>query len=125
MMIIFPKGQIVTATHRGKIELLFGTIEITPTSVYYIEGMITNIVSYSRLDEKGVKTKISNGVCSLTDRKDAVTFARLSKRNSDGLFVVQTQTDIQQQSRSRTKGSRANIADPKVNVTLHKSSMEL
>lgn len=40
------------------------------------------------MDDKGVTSTFKKGFCYLTDRRDGVTFARIKKRNTDGLYAI-------------------------------------
>lgn len=50
--------------------------------------MRLNILSCSKLDEKGVTTTIAHKRCTLIDRRDNDTVAVLSRRETDGLFMT-------------------------------------
>lgn len=97
-----PGGQRVDTIQKGKFSLLLGSDYVTLTSMYYIPCMNINIISCTRLDEKRFTTTITNGVCHLRDRRNGVTFGRLNKMQSDGLFVTIIRTC---QAHEETRGS--------------------
>lgn len=61
---------------------------IALSNVCCISALNVNTMSCFRLDEKGVKTTVKNGMYHLTDRRDGITFSKTTKKPSDGLFVA-------------------------------------
>lgn len=108
-----------------KFPLLTGSEHVTLTSVYHIPGMNNNIISYSRLHEKGVTTAIRNGVWHLTVMRDGITFGRLSKRQSDGLFLTTIRSCQAQEQTCSSVGLDGNKVHPKIITALSSPTVSL
>lgn len=91
-------GTRATSTLRGRIGIDTGRAWVLVCVAYYIPDMRLNVVCYSTLDEKGVKTTIEQEKCVLFDRRDKDTLADLYKSETDKLFVTKmspaTQTQL-------------------------------
>lgn len=81
-------GANASSTLRGHIGIDTGRARVMVRNVYYIPDMSLNFLSCSRLDEKGVTTTIAQRRCIFSDRRDNDTFAVLSRRETDDLFVM-------------------------------------
>lgn len=88
MSVEIANGMKAMYNLKGKINVDAGSRKITITSAYFTPGINLNILSCAGLKERGVSTKIERGICIYTDRIENVTFARMSRRNTDGLFVT-------------------------------------
>lgn len=88
-------------------------MRVTITNVYYFSGTKLNMVSWSRLDERGISTKIEQGTCILLDRSGNKIFAKVKRRESDGLFTARLITRSASDSKNigRTKNAKQLIKD--------------
>lgn len=70
-----------------KLSVPTGSEHITLVYMYSLRSLSINIVSCFRLDEREVTFINKIDLCYLAARQDVVSFDRLNKRESDGLFV--------------------------------------
>lgn len=86
----WDQRNIFKVGKHGKHLVDSGAWSVILASVYSILTIKMNLLSFSKLDEQGVSTKIEGKQCRLVGRGDSCKLVeRMRKRPSDGLFVAQ------------------------------------
>lgn len=83
-----PNGCSLVSNQKSIVSLQIEADETTLGLVYCTPSSNFNIMSCSKLDEKGVTRTKKNGLYQSTDCRDGVTNASIVKRANDSLLVT-------------------------------------
>ena len=84
---VAEKGRSIAAIGKGTIRVRSMDNIVTLTDVYHVPGISRNVISQSKLDERGLKIRTKDGITDI--RKNGKVIGRARKRN--GLYFMEVE----------------------------------